>query len=239
MDTSGFLFILMTGIAVIAISYILDHVWAAVLPLRSVYYFIRAPGVVIHECTHILGCLLTGARIRNIVFFSRDGGSVTYTLPYLGDVIISTAPLFGIPLVLSMITWIFGTWLGCIFPVFPESVSSLQSLLLLGEGILATIAENLISRFNGWFLLYIFLTISLVLSVAPSKQDMKNAAIGFFLMAFTGIILSLSQIPFAENILAELMHLLSMGFTLGLVYGIMALTASLPVIFWYTYTHRT
>jgi hypothetical protein len=242
MDTGGFLFILMTGLVVIAISYALDHVWAATIPMKTVYYLIRAPGVALHECAHIMGCLITGAHIHNLVLFSRNGGSVTYTrpvIPYLGDVIISTAPLFVIPLILSFITWIFGNWFGCIFPVFPESVNSLNSLLLLGEGIFATISENLISRFNGWFLLYIFLTISLVLSVAPSKQDMKNAAIGFFLLALAGIIIVWSGIPFAESILAELMHLLSTGFTLGLVYGLMALTISIPFIFWYAYNHRT
>ena len=94
------------------------------MPVRAIYLFIRLPGVVLHECSHIIGCLLTGAQIRNIVLFSKDGGSVTYSrprLPYIGDVIISTAPLFLLPLALSFVTWIFGSYLGCVFPAFPAA----------------------------------------------------------------------------------------------------------------------
>jgi hypothetical protein len=242
MDTSGFLLIIITGIAVIAISYVLDHVWAAAMPVRIFYYSIRAPGVILHECAHIIGCLVTGAHIRNVVFFSAEGGSVTYTrpfLPYIGDVVISTAPLFCLPCILSVCTWIFGTYLGCVFPVFPASLDSPVTLLVLGEGIAATFSGNLIDRFNGWFLMYLYLTISLVLSAAPSKQDMKNAAAGVILLALSGMIIIGSGIVGAENILFELMHLLGIGFTLGLVYGLIALAISLPLIFWYGYTHRS
>ena len=99
-----FLMVVLTGTGVIGISLALDVLWARVIPLRSFYYGIRAPGVIVHECSHILGCLITGAKVKTVVFFSEKGGSVTYTaskIPYLGDVVISTAPLFCIPLVLA------------------------------------------------------------------------------------------------------------------------------------------
>ncbi len=178
MDPETFLFILLTGIIVIALSYSLDRLWAAAMPVRILYLFIRFPGIVLHECAHVTGCLLTGARIRNVVLFSQNGGSVTYTrplLPYIGDVIISTAPLFLLPLALSFITGIFSAWLGCIFPVFPPLVSA-DVLLDLMNAIAGTFSDNLITHFNGWFLLYLYLTTSLVLSIAPSTQDWKNAA---------------------------------------------------------------
>jgi hypothetical protein len=242
MDTSGFLFTLLTGVAVIIISYALDHVWAAVMPVRVIYYVIRAPGVVLHESAHIVGCLVTGARIRDVVFFSRDGGSVTYTrplIPYLGDVIISTAPLFAIPLVLLFITEIFGTYLGCAFPVFPPVINSTGTMIPVAEAIVNTLSMNLITRFNGWFLVYLYLTISLVLSLAPSEQDIKNATAGFLLSALAGVMILWSKIPVAENFLTVVMHLLDLGFTLGLVYGLIALTVSLPLVLWYGYTRRS
>jgi hypothetical protein len=242
MDTSRFLLVIMTGTAVIAISYALDQIWAATMPVQTIYYLVRAPGVVLHECAHIIGCLLTGARIVNIVFFSKEGGSVTYTrpiVPYIGDVIISMAPLFAIPLMLFVLTGIFGSYLGCIFPVFPSTVNSPGSLLLVWESIATSFSANLVTRFNGWFLLYMYLTISLVLSVAPSKEDMKNAAVGFLLICLAGIMILWSGIAVAENLLAEMIHLLGIGFTLGLVYGCIALAISLPLIFWYAYTHRS
>jgi hypothetical protein len=240
MDTSGFIFIIITGIIVIALSYVLDRIWAAAMPARVIYLFIRFPGVVLHECAHIIGCLLTGARIRNVVLFSKDGGSVTHSqpaLPYIGNVIISTAPLFLLPLVLSVITWIFGTFLGCIFPAFPATVESPEVLVDLGRAVFSTFSDNLILRFNGWFLLYLYLTVSLVLSVAPSTRDMKNAAAGIILMILAGALVFWSGIPWAVCLITELVRLLGYGFALGFVYGLVALTVSLPLLFWYAYKY--
>jgi len=225
MDISGFLFIFITGIIVITISYALDRIWAAAMPVRAMYLFIRFPGIILHECSHIIGCLVTGARIRNIILFSENGGSVTYSrprLPYIGDVIISTAPLFLLPLALSLITWFFGSCLGCIFPAFPATIESTEAVAGLVNAVFGTFSDNLVTRFNGWFLLYLYLTISLVLSVAPSTQDMKNAAAGMILLVIAGIVIVWSGIPPAVYILTELVRLLGYGFTLGIVYGLVA-----------------
>jgi len=241
METSGYLLIIITGILVIALSYALDHLWAAAMPARTIYLFIRLPGVVLHECAHIAGCFLTGARIRKVVLFSKDGGSVTYSrplIPCIGNVIISTAPLFLLPLALSFITGIFGTFFGCIVPAFPASLQSPVVLVDLGNAIAGTFSDNLATRFNGWFLLYLYLTLSLVLSIAPSPQDMKNAATGMILLLLAGALVVWSGIPPAIYVLTELVRLLGYGFTLGLVYGLLALTVSLPLLVWYAYTHR-
>jgi len=242
MDTSGFIFIIITGTIVIALSYVLDRIWAAAMPARMIYLFIRFPGVVLHECAHIIGCLLTGARIQNVVLFSNDGGSVTHSrpaLPYIGDVIISTAPLFLLPLALSFITGIFGTFLGCIVPAFPATLKSPGVLVDLMKAVFSTFSDNLLTRFNGWFLLYLYLTVSLVLSVAPSTRDMKNAAAGIILMILAGVLMVGSGIPGAVWLITELVRLLGYGFTLGFVYGLVALTVSLPLFFWYMYAHRS
>jgi hypothetical protein len=242
MQATGFLAVFLMGIAVIAISYLLDHVWAAALPLRILYSVIRAPGVIAHECAHILGCILTGAEIRHVVLYSREGGSVTYSsprLPYIGDVIISMAPLFAIPLLLTFLTMFFATCLGCVFPVFPVSIQSPEALSMVGLGIVNALVTNLVTQFNGWFLLYLYLTTSLVLSTAPSAQDMKNAAIGFFLIFLAGIPIIWSGIPLLVEILIHFMVLLQTGFSLGLVYGIIALIISFPLILWLGYTRSS
>lgn len=240
MDTSSFFPVIVTGIGLIALSYALDHLWAAAMPVRIIYLFIRFPGVVLHECSHIIGCLVTGARIRKVVLFSKDGGFVTYSrplLPYIGDVIISTAPLFLLPLALSFITGIFRTYAYCVFPAFPAAIDSPEVVLEVVKAIAGTFSENLLIRFNGWFLLYLYLTISLVLSVAPSLQDMKNAAYGVILLTLAGFLVIWSGIPSAVSILTGLLHLLSFGFTLGLVYGLVTLAVSMPLLFWYISRH--
>jgi hypothetical protein len=238
MDTGSFFFVIITAIIVIAISFVLDRVWAAAVPVRTLYYLLRLPGVVLHECAHIAGCLITGARIRDVVLFSKEGGSVMYSrpaLPYIGNVIISTAPLIVLPLVLSLITRGFALYGGCIFPAFPGSFDSPQGMLVILEGIAGTIMTNLVTRFNGWFLLYLYLTVSLVLSVAPSTQDMKNAAAGILFMTLAAMLILWSGIPAALGILDALVRLLGYGFTLGLVFGLFSLVVSLPLMVWYVY----
>jgi hypothetical protein len=233
MDTAGFLLVIATGIGVILISLSLDYLWARIIPVRLFYYIVRAPGVVVHECAHILGCLITGAKIRNVVLFSREGGSVTHNppvIPVIGDVVISTAPLFCIPLALALCTYFFSDYLGCVIPALPLTFNSANSFVVLGGGILVTFSRNLVVQFNAWFLLYLYLVLSLVLSAAPSMQDIRNAAIGISIMVITGLLILWSQYPLAVNAFTEIMRIMAMGFGLGLGFGLIALVLSSPLI---------
>jgi len=240
MQAEMLLVVIATGILVMLLSTALDRVWASVIPVRGIYYLIRAPGVILHECSHILGCLLTGAKIQKVVFFSKEGGSVTYArplLPWLGDVVISTAPLFCIPVVLSGITWRFATYLGCIFPAFPETLLSSSAIQQMGMIIVDLFFKNLVYHQNWWFLIYLYLTISLVLSVAPSPQDLKNAAIGILLLALAGALIFWSGIPWAVNALTVITDIIGIGFSLGLAFGLVAAACSLPLVVIYIHNH--
>jgi hypothetical protein len=240
MDANGFLLVIVLGIGVILISKTLDLVWAQVVPIRIFYYFLYAPGVIVHECSHVLGCLLTGAKIRKIELFSEGGGSVTYNppvIPLIGNVVISTAPLFCVPLVLTGCTWIFSTYLDCSFPALPLSLDSADALMALGAGIFGMFIRNLVLRFNAWFLLYLYLTLSLILSIAPSLQDTRNAATGICMLALAGIIVFWSRIPWAVSILVGITRTIGIGFTLGLGFGLIALLISYPLIIWFVYRH--
>jgi hypothetical protein len=233
MDSAGYLLVIATGIVVILISLALDYLWALCIPVRFFYYFLRAPGVAVHECAHVLGCIITGAKIRKVVLFSKSGGSVTHSpplIPVIGDVVISTAPLFCIPLILSLCTWFFSTYLGCSFPAFPLSIDSLGTVILAGGIILGTFTQNIVVQFNAWFLLYLYLVLSLILSAAPSMQDMKNAAIGCCILIIISILILWSQYPLAISILTEITRFIGMGFALGLGFGLIALVLSSPLI---------
>jgi hypothetical protein len=242
MQAEPFIIVIAAGVLLVLLSLALDRIWASAIPVREIYYLIRAPGVVLHESSHILGCLLTGAKIQNVVFFSDTGGSVTYArpaLPWLGDVVISTAPLFCLPLVLSGITWGFATYLGCIFSPFPETLFSLGSLSLAGNAVITMFERNLITSVNPWFLVYLYLTVSIVLSVAPSMQDLKNAAIGIFLLALFGALIISADIPWADGALNYITVTLGAGFSLGLAFGFIALFCSIPLIAYYFWTRAT
>lgn len=240
MQAEAFLLVIATGIVVMLISMALDFLWAQAMPVRVFYYIIKAPGVIIHECAHVLGCLITGATIKKVVLFSREGGSVTYTspkIPYLGHVVISSAPLFVIPLVLAGCTWVFSQYLGCALPPLPSGADSMDAVLGLGRGIVEMFTRNLFVRFNAWFLLYLYLTLTLVLSLAPSTQDIKNAAIGIGIITLVGILILWSSLPLAVTILEGITLLVGIGFAFGLMFGIIALVISSPLMVWYVHKH--
>ena len=235
-NATSFLVVIGLGIVVILISRTLDLLWARVIPIRFFYYIVRAPGVIVHELSHVFGCLIVGAKVKNVVLFSEEGGSVTYSrpkIPYLGEVVIGTAPLLCIPLVLAGCTWVFSQYLGCIFPTLPLIVDSSEDLFLLGTGVVGMFTRNLIVAFNPWFLLYLYITLTLVLSVAPSAQDIKNAAMGICISTLAGVLILWSSIPLAVIIFAEIVRLISIGFVLGLAFGITALIISFPLMILY------
>ena len=229
----SFLTVVLTGIFVMVISMVLDRFWSRALSMRGLYYLISAPGVVVHECTHIAGCLITGAKIKKVVFFSEQGGSVTYQspkVPLLGNVIIGTAPLFGIPLVLAGLTWLFGTYFGCTLFSSVPSLTSLDGAGALLSSALLILYENLVVEFNGWFLLYLYLTISLVLSLSPSMQDIKNALAGLVILTLLGLLVIASGIPLLIDVLGSVMTLFATGLALGFAFELIALIVTVPVM---------
>jgi hypothetical protein len=241
MDFFPFLFVIFIGIVIMAVSRALDLLWVRTIPIRAFYYFIRFPGVVIHECSHILGCILVGAKIKKVVLFSKGGGLVTYTqsgVPYLGDVIICTAPFFIIPLTLALITWVFGTYLGCTIPLEPFALDPQGMTTDITSRTFSIFAENLYYRFNGWFLLYLYLTTSLVLSLAPSTQDLKNAAAGICILIGIGLLVIWTGVPELVTALNTVIRISGTGLSLGLMFELIALLCSLPAVAWYGLGHR-
>ncbi len=236
MIVNEFLVVIVIGVIFLLISMVLDIIWAQMIPFRFLYYVMRAPGVIIHECSHVFGCLITGAKIQKVVLFSGSGGSVYYVrpvVPYIGDVVISMAPLFGIPLILVGITWVFQTYLGCYFPPFPLTFDTLSSVQELFAGIISLFYQNLIVHFNIWFFPYLYLTISLAVSMAPSNQDIRNSAIGIMIIILVGILILWSNIPFAADALLTVTRVLGMGIALGFIFGLIALIVSIPLIILY------
>jgi hypothetical protein len=234
--TTAFLAVIVTGIVVMALSRLLDHVWAHVLRVPWLYLAVSAPGIIVHECAHILGCIVTGAHITKIVLISKEGGMVSYTkpkVPVIGNVIISTAPLFCLPLVLAGLSWIFATYAGCRFSSGLLSFGSVSSLVLLFSAIGQTLYDNLVASFNIWFLLYLYLVISLVLSVAPSLQDLKNAVAGLFVLILAGFLILFSGIPVLTSAFLELIGLLGTELAIGLAFECVALVVTLPFLLFY------
>ena len=231
-----FVTVIVTGLAIMGISRLLDHIWAHALRYPLLYLFISAPGVILHECAHVAGCVITGADIKKVVLISKDGGMVSYSppkIPLLGNVIIGTAPLFFLPLVLAALTWLFGTYAHCSFSSVIPSLDSVASLISLVTAIGAMLYENLIVAFNPWFILYLYLVTSLTLSFSPSMQDLNNALAGLVILIIAGLCLIIINIPAVTGAFLLLLGLLATGLALGLAFGLVALLVSLPALFFY------
>lgn len=110
------------------------------------YYLILFPGVIIHELSHVLACLITFTRIKTLKLFSKNGGFVIHNKPRFLAVsfIISIAP--------------FITGLSVLF---------ITMRYLSSQGISSLV------NITGLFMLY-FLS-SIIITMLPSRQDLQNA----------------------------------------------------------------
>ncbi|HVP96006.1 hypothetical protein [Methanoregula sp.] len=231
-----FVTVIGAGLLIMGLSRLLDHIWAHSLRYPLLYLILTAPGVIVHECAHVIGCLLVGAKVRDVVLLSKEGGSVSYSppaIPVLGNLIINTAPLFFLPLVLAALTWLFGTYTGCSFASAMPSLDTITSLFSMVEAIGTTLYQNLIIAFNPWFILYLYLVTSLAISFSPSVQDIRNAVAGLVILILAGLCILVINIPVIKGGFLVLLGLLATGLAIGLAFGLVALLVSLPALIFY------
>lgn len=121
-----------------------------------------APGVILHELSHALACVLMFAKVKNISFFDKDGGSVTHEkskIPIFGSIIISVAPL-----VVGIVLFYF---LGKIIHLqesfdFPSMLANLKAVY-----------HNV--DFRNWHnIVIVYLILSIAVTMTPSWQDLVN-----------------------------------------------------------------
>lgn len=178
----GYLFLLFWVLFIVLVANASDHLFARVLGRG--YRLFMIPGIVVHELSHAAACLLTGASIERITVFEPKGGSVTHgrpRLPLVGQPIISLAPVFGCGLIL----WLCWRGLaGSALPILPQDaataksavVSVLNSMLELSR---ATLEQLQAADWRSWVsYVCVYLSLTVGIALAPSKQDFKNAFLG-------------------------------------------------------------
>lgn len=150
--------------------------WTNLLLSRSFpIYFYRllvAPGVILHELSHSLFCVVTGAQIRRITLFSKKGGEVLHTqskIPVLGQMLISLGPIIGA----SVALYYSSKFLA------PEILSyqiknglSFHSFLDLFLNAFRNFLNLDYTSFKG--ILYLYLVLSFASAMAPSKLDLHH-----------------------------------------------------------------
>lgn len=126
------------------------------------YYF----GAFIHENSHAVFCLLTGAKITEYKIFTKQPhvAYVNSKLPIIGNLFISTAPILG--------GLIFLFFINKYFLVNQYSMPPFSSWQFFGVDFLKFLKQINLLDWKNLIALFLFLNIGVML--APSWQDLKN-----------------------------------------------------------------
>jgi len=189
----------------LGLSFVLDMVWQKIFTGRK-YRIFLTPGIIVHEFSHALACLLTGAKIRKISLFRSDGGYVVHEkpkIPILGEVLISLAPIFG---GLAMIFF-----LSFLFKLFLPSETG---------GFIKWLSINWL---DWQFWVFTYLNLSIIVCLNPSFQDLKNAFAAFLVILGAVWLLGITQ-----EIQGLLSHYFEGPLGLSVSFEVFLLVLSLP-----------
>lgn len=139
--------------------------------LGRMYRIFVAPGIILHEFSHALLCVLTGAKISKIALFEKEGGSVQHTppkIPIIGQILISLAPIaFG-----STAIFFLSKKIGI-------NEVDITALSMTKEGLINFFRSSIsgldVHNLYTWIIVYLVLSIAVTLT--PSIQDLRNIAL--------------------------------------------------------------
>ncbi len=144
-------------------------------PVRFLYYL----GAVVHETSHAILCVLTGAKIEEFRIFS-DQPRVVHRksrLPIVGELLISIAPIAGGLLFLFLINrYLLGNYF--MPPSFPRA-AGWYGLLVEPVRLLSQLD---FLQWQSW--LMVFLSFNAGAMLGPSPRDLKNSWLALAILFF-------------------------------------------------------
>lgn len=156
----------------LVLSFWANQLLVKILP-KYVYLFILFPGIVLHELAHSICAILTGTPVTEVNLFSATGGHVIHAkprVPVVGQLVISFAPLaIGIVAIYFLIK---------LMPL----TAGYQIHIPYSTFILPLPALN--GSFHFIYILWIYLILSITLTLLPSKQDMLASIAGIVTSIF-------------------------------------------------------
>ena len=207
----------------IGIGFLLGFFWSKIF-FGKIRWLLVFPGVIIHEISHALGCLVTLAKIKEIKIFSPKGSYVSHSkpkIPLIGKFIISFSPIAGGIFFLFLLSLIFDFTL-------PE-----MNLLdwSFYPNILSLFKESFSFVFNNYrfwqFWVFMYLAISTVICLVPSKKDFKNSFFSaVFLVAVLILLINLGI--FSVQIIGFLEKPVAGILGMGIFFGFLALIVTFP-----------
>lgn len=209
----------------IIFSFVLDYLWSRIFPRHGYRWFITL-GIIVHELSHAIACILMRAKITRIRFFAPEGGEVEHGSPrirLIGKPIIGLAPLFGCSLALLGLFFLFGYQRE--FSGIDFSATFFQNIKVLYQSAL----DFFRSYANQWtFWLFIYLATSIAASIAPSTTDLKHALGGIIFFLLLGWSLIYFQV--GENALDRIINdYLGRIISLGALMEFFALVVTIPI----------
>lgn len=220
------------------LSYAVERLWSDFASHRFFHYAL-APGVVVHELSHLLACLLTGAKVGRVVLFGPSGGSVEHSdprMPLLGRPLISLAPIMGCTLALWGVWWLFSDRLGLKPSELPgvelSAAGGLELWLVMRHLFIDAFRQVFSRKFlslEGAAFVYLVLTFSV--SMAPSRTDLRHALLG---LVTIGAIVFLAEHTFLARweVWVEVSRRVTMfgwkAFTFSIFLLMLALAVSIP-----------
>ncbi len=191
MTLPGFAALLFWMALLVAMGYLNDWALSRIFRSNRAHRLFVAVGVVVHEASHWAACVLTRTEVYEVAMFEEWGGHVKHARR--GPVVmafIGLAPVLGSSLFLMLLVWLFGQG-GVRFS--PSGVdlgdpAASFSAMLFSAG--STLWLNLaaLSFVSALFILFLYLTWSVVACIAPSAPDLKHAFAGAAIVALACVI---------------------------------------------------
>ncbi len=235
MDVMPLVLVVILCALVFLLSLGIDHLVARTFRGRISLALFRGPGVIFHELCHVIACMVTRAKIMEVVWYNPyDGtGRVIHgnpKLPVFGNFLIAVAPFFGVALVLGVLANLFSAWTGVIIPDAPDFSLTQSTFVTILSLSWDTFMANLVTHPNPWFLPYLYLNITLLGGLAPSSTDIfhRDVALGSLFLFAIVYATVYYNLPYISQLLETFVTHLNpiMGF--GLLSEVIALTLIVP-----------
>ncbi|MCP5007602.1 MAG: hypothetical protein GY941_27255 [Planctomycetes bacterium] len=151
------------------------------------------PGIIVHELSHALLCLITGTTINELNIFKPVSGTIKYDrpkVPYLFDFFISVSPLFGCACVLVFTSILLGNPVRVEESLPNEFTYSLRAIFEYAKDSLDIIWLTL-DKFreqgihNIGAIIFFLASIIFTVSMAPHRSDIKYIVLGFIVLGLS------------------------------------------------------
>ncbi len=170
-------------------SFGIEKLWEKHLNVKVVKFFLF-PGIIVHELSHALLCLITGTTIKDLNIFKPVSGTIKYDrpkIPLLFDFFITVSPLFGCAFALIVASMVLGNPIRLEETLPNEFTYSFQAVFDYAKDSLDIIWLTLNKFWSQGFhtvgsILFFLASIIFTVSMAPHRGDIKYIVLGFIVL---------------------------------------------------------